>query len=51
MENDYIISEGFLNYPCVNESVNGYKLYSINKNHMILKAMLYLDISSSKDLQ
>jgi hypothetical protein len=31
MENDYIISEGFLNYPCVNESVNGYKLYSINK--------------------
>lgn len=31
MENDYIISKGFLNYPCVNSSVNGYNLYSINE--------------------
>lgn len=31
MEYDYIISSGLLNYPCVNNSVNGYKLYSINK--------------------
>lgn len=32
MENDYIISKGLLNYPCVNYSTNGYKLYSTNKN-------------------